>query len=184
MIIFIEKTNNLGLSWYILEQKEQVKQYHSIIYFSPYFIYYYKNFYCEKYQKLKEFYDEHYLNSNINILVYLLYCISIPLLTLYPSINLPHFSMHFKVNCTRQYCCCCCSVTKSGPTLCNPMDCSTPGSPVLHCLPEFAQIHVRWVSDVIQPSHPLLPSSPHQFQFSSVQFSRSVVSDSLRPHES
>ena len=50
MIIFIEKTNNLGLSWYILEQKEQVKQYHSIIYFSPYFIYYYKNFYWEKYQ--------------------------------------------------------------------------------------------------------------------------------------
>ena len=39
-------------------------------------------------------------------------------------------------------------------TLCNPMDCSTPGFPVLHYLPEFCQIHVR-VCDAIQPSHPL-----------------------------
>ena len=38
------------------------------------------------------------------------------------------------------------------------MDCSMPGFLVLHCLPEFAQTHVRWVSDTIQPSHPL--SSP------------------------
>ena len=43
-------------------------------------------------------------------------------------------------------------------TLCDPMDCSTPGFPVLHCLLEFAQAHVHWVSDAIQPSHPL--SSP------------------------
>ena len=42
--------------------------------------------------------------------------------------------------------------------LCNPMDCSTPCFPVLHYLPEFAQTHVRWVGDAIQPSHPL--SSP------------------------
>ena len=41
----------------------------------------------------------------------------------------------------------------------DPMDCSTPGSPVLLCLPEFAQIYVHWVSDSIQPSHPL-PLSP------------------------
>ena len=46
-------------------------------------------------------------------------------------------------------CCCCCSVTKSCPTLCNPMDYSTPGSPVLHHLLDFAQIHVNWVSDAI-----------------------------------
>jgi len=39
--------------------------------------------------------------------------------------------------------CCCCSVTKSCPTLCDPMDCSMPGFIVLHCLPEFAQIHVH-----------------------------------------
>ena len=52
---------------------------------------------------------------------------------------------------------CCCSVAKSCPTLCHPMTCSTLGSFVLHCLPEFAQIQVRWFSDAIQPSHPLQP---------------------------
>ena len=41
----------------------------------------------------------------------------------------------------------------------DPIDCSTPGFPVLHYLPEFAQIHVHWVSDAIQSSHPLSPSS-------------------------
>ena len=46
------------------------------------------------------------------------------------------------------------------PTLCNPMNCSTPGFPVLHSLPEFAQTHVHWVSNTILPSHPLLPPSP------------------------
>ena len=45
----------------------------------------------------------------------------------------------------------CCSVAKSCLTPCDPMNCSTPGSPVLHCLPEFAQIHVHSVSDAIQP---------------------------------
>ena len=39
--------------------------------------------------------------------------------------------------------CCCCSVAKSCPALCDPMDYSTPGSPVLHYLLEFAQIHVH-----------------------------------------
>ena len=42
---------------------------------------------------------------------------------------------------------CCCSVAKSGPTLCNPMGCSMPSFPVLHCLLDFAQIHVHWVGD-------------------------------------
>ena len=50
------------------------------------------------------------------------------------------------------------SVTQSCLTLCNPMDCSTSGLPVHHQLPEFTQTHVHWVSDPIQPSHPL--SSP------------------------
>ena len=53
----------------------------------------------------------------------------------------------------------CCSVTQSFPTLCKPMDCST-GFPVLHYLPEFVQTHVHWVSEAIQPSHPLSPPSP------------------------
>ena len=51
----------------------------------------------------------------------------------------------------------CCSVTKSCPTLCNPMDCSTPGFPVHHQLLELTQTHVHRVGDAIQPFHPLLP---------------------------
>ena len=51
----------------------------------------------------------------------------------------------------------CRSVTKLCPTLCDPLDCNTPGFPVLHYLSEFAQTHVHWVGDAIQPSHPLLP---------------------------
>ena len=46
------------------------------------------------------------------------------------------------------------------PTLCNHMDCSTPGFPVHYQLPELAETHVHRVSDAIQPSHPLLSSSP------------------------
>ena len=57
----------------------------------------------------------------------------------------------------------CCSVTKLCPTLHNPMDCSTRGFPVPHHLPEFAQVHVHWISDAIQPSHPLSPSFPSAF---------------------
>ena len=59
----------------------------------------------------------------------------------------------------------CCSVTNLCPTLCDSMDGSTPGFLVLHCLLEYAQTHVHWVSDVIQPSHPLLPPSPLAFNF-------------------
>ena len=53
-----------------------------------------------------------------------------------------------------------CSVSQSCPTLCDPMDCSTPGLPVHHQLLEFIQTHVHWISDAIQPSHPLSPSHP------------------------
>ena len=50
------------------------------------------------------------------------------------------------------------SVAQSCPTLSNPMDCNTPGFPVHHQLPEFTQTHLHWVSDAIQPSHPLSSS--------------------------
>ena len=63
----------------------------------------------------------------------------------------------------------CCSVTQSCLTLCDPMDCSTPGFPVLHSLLEFAQTHVHLVGDAIQPSHPLLPPSPPAFNLSQLQ---------------
>ena len=58
--------------------------------------------------------------------------------------------------------CFCCSVAQSCPTLCNPMDCSTPGLPVLHHLPELAQTHVHSVTDanhlILCRPHLLLPS--------------------------
>ena len=53
------------------------------------------------------------------------------------------------------------SVAQSCPTLCDPMNRSTPGLPVHHQLPEFTQTHVHRVSDAIQPSHPLSSPSPH-----------------------
>ena len=59
-----------------------------------------------------------------------------------------------------------CSVTQLCLTLCDPMDYSTPGFPVLHHLPELAQIHVHRVSDAIQLSHPLSSPSPPAFNLS------------------
>ena len=61
------------------------------------------------------------------------------------------------------------SVAQSCPTLCNPMDCSTPGFPVHHQLPEFTQTHVYHVSDAVQPSHTLSSPSPPAFNLSQHQ---------------
>ena len=63
------------------------------------------------------------------------------------------------------------SVAQLFLTLCNPMDCSVPGSSVCHCLPEFIQIHVHWVGDAIQPSHPLSSPSLPAFCLSHQGFS-------------
>ena len=63
----------------------------------------------------------------------------------------------------------CCSVTQSRLTLCDPMDCSTPGFLVLHHLPELAQTHVHWVGDTNQPSHPLSSPSLPVFNLSQHQ---------------
>ena len=60
----------------------------------------------------------------------------------------------------------CCSVTKLCSTLRDPMDCSTPGFPVLHYLLESAKTHVHCVNDAIQPSYLLLPPSPVFFSLS------------------
>ena len=84
----------------------------------------------------------------------------------------------------------CCSVTKSCLTLCNPMDCSTPGLPVHHQLLELAQTHVHWVSDAIQPSHPLSSPSPafnlsqHQGLFQWVSSSHQVAKVMELQHQS
>ena len=74
------------------------------------------------------------------------------------------------------------SVTQSCPTLCDPMNCSMPGLPVHHQLPEFTQTHVHQVGDAIQPSHPLLSPSPpapnpsqHQSLFQWVNSSHQVA---------
>ena len=61
------------------------------------------------------------------------------------------------------------SVTQSCATLCHRMDCSTPGFPVHHQLPEIIQPHVHRISDAIQLSHPLSPSSPPAFNLSQGQ---------------
>ena len=84
-------------------------------------------------------------------------------------------------------------VSQSCPTLCDPMDCSTPGLPVQNQLLKFTQTHVHWVGDAIEPSHPLLSPSPpvfhlsqHQGLFQWVNSSHQVVkvlsfSFSIRP---
>ena len=76
------------------------------------------------------------------------------------------------------------SVAQSCPTLCDPMNCSTPGLPVHHQLSEFTQTHVHRVSDAIQPSHPLSspsPSAPNPSQHQSTGLSALV---SFFPKES
>ena len=74
------------------------------------------------------------------------------------------------------------SVAQSCPTICDPMNRSTPSLPVHHKLPEFTQTHVHWVDDAIQPSHPLLSPSPpapnpseHQGLFQWVSSSHEVA---------
>ena len=85
------------------------------------------------------------------------------------------------------------SVAQSCPTLCNPMNRSTPGLPVHHQLPEFTQTHVHWVGDAIQPSHPLSSPSPpapnpsqHQslFQFVNSLHENGLVGSPFSPRDS
>jgi len=90
-------------------------------------------------------------------------------------------SKHFRLygpfglcSVTQLYCCrvkvaICCSVAKLCPTPCEPMGCSTPGFPVFRHLLEFAQTYVHWVSDAIQPSHPLSSPSPPAFNLAQHQ---------------
>ena len=64
---------------------------------------------------------------------------------------------------------CCCLVAQLCLTLCDPMNCSTPGFPVPHHLPELAQPHVHCIGDAVRPSHPLMPSSPSALNLSQHQ---------------
>ena len=88
------------------------------------------------------------------------------------------FSCHWSYFPTTQFS----SVAQSCPTLCDPMNCSTPGLPVHHQLPEFTQTHVHRVCDAIHSSHPLLSPSPpspnpsqHQGLFQWVNSSHEVA---------
>ena len=66
-------------------------------------------------------------------------------------------------------------VVQSCLTLCNPMDCSMPGFPILHHPTELAQTHVHWISDAIQPSCPLSSPSPPAFPSISVFSNESAL---------
>ena len=70
------------------------------------------------------------------------------------------------------------SVAQLCPTLCDLMDCNTPGFPVYHKLPELTQTHVHWVGDAIQPSCPVLPLLPLPSIFPSIR----VFSNESVPH--
>ena len=70
------------------------------------------------------------------------------------------------------------SVVQSCLTLFDLMNCTTPGLPAHHQLPEFTQTHVHWVSDAIQPSHPLLSPSPPAFNLSQHQ---GLINESVLP---
>ena len=73
-------------------------------------------------------------------------CLGLVDIVIFPSYCVSLYSHTLFENCSVF---CCCSVAKLFPNLCDFMDCSTPGSSVLHCLLEFAHIHVHWVSDAI-----------------------------------
>ena len=94
------------------------------------------------------------------------------------SLALPDKIKHASTFSTVQFS----SVAQSCPTLCDPMNRSTPGLPIHHQLPEFTQTHVHWVSDAIQPSHLLSSPSPpapnpsqHQSLFQWVSSSREMA---------
>ena len=82
-----------------------------------------------------------------------------PFPVLWPLLSFPNLLAYWVQHCivqSVQFS----SVARSCPTLCDPMNLSTPGLPVHHQLPEFTQIHIQRVSDAIQPSHPLLSPFP------------------------
>ena len=92
------------------------------------------------------------------------------------NLSLPEYPIHQRVLCSVQFSC---SIMSNS---CDPIDCSMPGFPVYHQLPELVQTHVHRLSDAIQPSHPLLSPSPppfnpsqHQGLFQSVSSSHQVA---------
>ena len=91
------------------------------------------------------------------------------------KIQSPLKQIQFSCASTQTYC----SATQSCLTLCDPMDCNTPGFPVLHHLLKFSEIRVPWVGDAIQPSHPLLSPSPPTLNLSKVSGGWSIGASAL-----
>ena len=89
----------------------------------------------------------------------------IPLLTILLLMDLLVFGIFSQLQDIFQFS----SVAQSHPALHGPMDYNTSGLSVPHHLPKFAQVHVRFISDSIQPSHPLLPCSPPALNLSQHQ---------------
>ena len=89
--------------------------------------------------------------------------VRVDILALFLILEGRHSVFHYYVSCQFSL------VAQSCPTLCNPMDYSTPGFPVHHQLRELTQTHVHWVNDAIQPSHPLSSPSPSTFNLSQHQ---------------
>ena len=95
--------------------------------------------------------------------------ISAFLLLFVPSFPLHHMCASFHLLISKWLVSTVSSVAQSCPTLCDPLDCSTPGFPVHHQLTELTQTHVHRVSDAIQPSHPLASPFPSVFNFPSIR---------------
>jgi len=119
----------------------------------------------------------------LHILLYLAYCLHLNCL-----LFLDIFSAFIPVITTSLLDSCC---YRWVVTLCRLTDCTTPGFPVLHHLPEFAQTRVHWVGDAIQPSHPLSSPSPpalslsqHQRFFQWVHLSHQVAKGLEFQHQS
>ena len=103
--------------------------------------------------------------SDLVVVVVLFHCVYVPYL-FYSFLCQWRFRW---LQITPYLCCCWSSVAKLYPPLCDPMNCSTSGFPVLYYLLEFAQTHVHWISDVIQPSHPLFSPSPLALRLSQMK---------------
>ena len=67
---------------------------------------------------------------------------------------------------TTAFICCCCPVSQLCLKFCDPMDCNRPGLPIPHHIPQIGQVHVHCIADAIQPSHPLMQSSPSTLNLS------------------
>ena len=103
----------------------------------------------------------HWLINNITVFHCKYHSLLLQLFGFLYSFFICHSTACFTRRLTSMICCYwCCSVAQSCPTLCDPMDCSMPGSPALHYLLAFVQIHYHWVGDAQVVLHGLTSSHP------------------------